>query len=257
MKYRAAFFDVDGVLKIPGPQEDPIKFDKEALGGLYSLKEKGLRIGYISGKSAEYVRECAKLSGIYDKNDIYAGENGGVIIISDFIFEYNKQKEDIEKARKKLEKNKMNGIYEIKLNGYNIPLKEEDKKASITLLFDPEISRMYKDFQDEFRRYFKDLERSLDFVFGDGYVDIIQKGCNKGYATLYICESLGLNSDEVIAVGDGENDIPMLYIAGFPACPSNSKDDVKAIVINRKGYVARNPVGKGTREICEYILENR
>jgi HAD superfamily hydrolase (TIGR01484 family) len=256
MKYRAAFFDIDGVLKEYSPQEAPKEFEKEAIEGISLLKDRGIITGYASGKCVDYLEGCAKISGIYDERDIFIGENGGVIKFSGSKRIYDKHMEEIRKAREKLERNRIGrDIYLVRINGLYIPLREEEKESSITLLFSPEIERQCKNFRKELKGYFDGLD-GLDFVFGESYVDINQKGCNKGYAIKNICEELGLDSGEIIAVGDGINDIPMLEIVGFPACPSNSKDDVKKIVTKRKGYVAKNPVGKGTREICEYVLRN-
>ncbi len=256
MRYKAAFFDVDGVLKEYSPQEAPKEFEKEAINGIILLKDNGIIIGYASGKCVDYLEGCAKISGIYDDKDIFIGENGGVIKSSGSKRVYDKHMDKIMKARERLERNRIGkDLYLVRINGLYIPLREEEKESSITLLFSPDIERKYKFFREELKGYFDGLD-GLDFVFGESYVDINQKGCNKGYAIKKICEELGLNLSEVIAVGDGANDIPMLEIVGFPACPSNSKENVKDFIKERKGYVAKNPVGEGTREICEYVLRN-
>lgn len=46
------------------------------------------------------------------------------------------------------------------------------------------------------------------------YYEIIQAGCSKGHAVLFLCNYLGIPPEYVIAFGDGRNDIDMFRAAG-------------------------------------------
>jgi hydroxymethylpyrimidine pyrophosphatase-like HAD family hydrolase len=41
-------------------------------------------------------------------------------------------------------------------------------------------------------------------------------------------EKRGLKPEEIIALGDEENDLPMFSVAGFSVAPANAKDKVKS-----------------------------
>ncbi len=84
-----------------------------------------------------------------------------------------------------------------------------------------------------------------------GYAIHIQPpGLGKGKALEKIAKLLGLDLSEVAAVGDGENDVEMLNIAGFSAAPGDAADDAKRAA----KYVASAPGGSGFKEIASLIL---
>ncbi len=51
---------------------------------------------------------------------------------------------------------------------------------------------------------------------------------NKGHGLLFLAERLGINPDRVMAVGDNENDIPMLREAGLAVCMGQATPIVQA-----------------------------
>lgn len=59
------------------------------------------------------------------------------------------------------------------------------------------------------------------------YLEFTNIDASKGSALKYLADSLGIKRDEVIAVGDGYNDISMIKYAGLGVAMSNAPDDVK------------------------------
>lgn len=51
---------------------------------------------------------------------------------------------------------------------------------------------------------------------------------NKGHGLLFLSERLGINPDRVLAIGDNENDIPMLRAAGLAVCMGQATAIVQA-----------------------------
>ncbi|MCD8369883.1 MAG: Cof-type HAD-IIB family hydrolase [Clostridiales bacterium] len=51
---------------------------------------------------------------------------------------------------------------------------------------------------------------------------------SKGNGVRMLCERLGIPVSQVIAIGDNQNDIPMLRMAGVSVAMGNAEDDVKA-----------------------------
>jgi Cof subfamily protein (haloacid dehalogenase superfamily) len=60
------------------------------------------------------------------------------------------------------------------------------------------------------------------------FFEVLDGKASKGEGLKTALEHLGLQSNEVIAFGDEENDLPMFQIAGFSAAPANAKDEVRA-----------------------------
>jgi hydroxymethylpyrimidine pyrophosphatase-like HAD family hydrolase len=78
-------------------------------------------------------------------------------------------------------------------------------------------------------------------------VDITARGVDKGYGIREVCKRASISLTEVLCVGDSLNDIPMLTIAGFSACPNNAVAEVKRIV----DFVAPSDSTRGLLEILD------
>ena len=60
------------------------------------------------------------------------------------------------------------------------------------------------------------------------YLEVIPRSINKGQGIRDVCKVLGFGTEEVIAFGDAENDIPMLLAAGTGVAMGNAAQKVKA-----------------------------
>jgi len=60
------------------------------------------------------------------------------------------------------------------------------------------------------------------------YYEIYSKSASKGAALAKFCEHNGIDTKNIIAIGDNENDISMLDVAGISAAVGNASDIVKA-----------------------------
>lgn len=61
----------------------------------------------------------------------------------------------------------------------------------------------------------------------DRYVEFNPAGIDKGSAAVQLGKSLNIQPSEIIAVGDNNNDLPMLEVAGLPVSVANGIDKVK------------------------------
>lgn len=59
------------------------------------------------------------------------------------------------------------------------------------------------------------------------YVEIMAPDVNKASGLRRLAEKLGFSMNEVMAIGDANNDVPMLKEAGFSAVMGSAKEDVK------------------------------
>lgn len=62
-----------------------------------------------------------------------------------------------------------------------------------------------------------------------GYYDIMKKGVTKASAIETLAEHLGIDKKEIIAIGDGGNDIEMLQTAGLKIAMKNATESLKQI----------------------------
>lgn len=74
---------------------------------------------------------------------------------------------------------------------------------------------------------------------------------NKGKSLEMVTKDMGISSEEIMAVGDSENDLEFLEVAGLKVAVSNADDELK----ENTDYVTENPYGDGTAEaIKKFIL---
>ena len=58
-------------------------------------------------------------------------------------------------------------------------------------------------------------------------IEVMNKNANKGNAIKLMSEKLGFKIDEIMAIGNEMNDIPMLDMAGFSVAMENANDYLK------------------------------
>ena len=59
------------------------------------------------------------------------------------------------------------------------------------------------------------------------YLEFMNKKASKGSAVQHLAEKLSFDLDEVMAIGDEENDRSMLEVAGCPVVMENGKSELK------------------------------
>ena len=60
-------------------------------------------------------------------------------------------------------------------------------------------------------------------------LEIVPPNVDKGSTLKFLCDSLKISSDEVIAIGDEANDLSMILFAGLGVAMGNAKDIVKVV----------------------------
>lgn len=61
------------------------------------------------------------------------------------------------------------------------------------------------------------------------YLELTHPSVNKGHALAILAEKLNISREEVMAIGDSNNDYPMLEYAGFAVAMGNASERVKGI----------------------------
>lgn len=83
----------------------------------------------------------------------------------------------------------------------------------------------------------EDARRKSEELFGkdceiaesyNGMLDFMPKGCDKGLAVRALSDIWGIKPDECVAIGDENNDAPMLKAAGLGVAMNNGREELKA-----------------------------
>lgn len=102
----------------------------------------------------------------------------------------------------------------------------------------------------------KDIEDALnDFkyidqleIYDSGFaLHITDKRVNKGTSLRYLCERNGINMENVMAIGDSQNDEDFLKEVGYKIAVANADDKLKEI----STYTCENMFGDGVAEAIE------
>ncbi|WP_239256387.1 sugar-phosphatase [Listeria ilorinensis] len=76
----------------------------------------------------------------------------------------------------------------------------------------------------------KELQEKYYIVRSVPYnLEFLHKGVSKGTALKQLADSLGISRDEVMAIGDAENDSTMLEYAGMPVVMDNAAEHIKQL----------------------------
>ena len=93
---------------------------------------------------------------------------------------------------------------------------------------------------------------SLELVGSLKYnIEINAAGVNKGKGLLELGEILGISREEIMAFGDGDNDIAMLREVGFGVAMQNADEEVKAVADYVTGSNDEDGVAKA---IARFVL---
>lgn len=77
---------------------------------------------------------------------------------------------------------------------------------------------------------------------GVEFINVLAPEVSKGKALTALASHLGVSLSEVVAVGDGSNDISLLSVAGLAVAMGNASDEVKAVAHHVTDDVTNNGV---------------
>ncbi len=105
------------------------------------------------------------------------------------------------------------------------------------------------------REFIAQFESSLNFswtvtpAYPDyHFINIIDKGVSKGKALEALTAYLKLSTKDVIAIGDGENDVSLLSSAGFSIAMQNAPPKLKSVANHITDDVEKSGVSQAIRK---------
>ncbi|HEY6536561.1 MAG TPA: phosphoglycolate phosphatase [Candidatus Nitrosocosmicus sp.] len=220
--------DIDGTITI----DDGGTISLEILSKFRYLVKLGYKIIYVTGRSSI---EAFILSVFGGTTRIAIGENGGVITKSyeDHMLLANKEK---------------------CLVGYDLLLKEFDnielksvhpRMTEIVLNRTFDVAKANKLFE----------KNNLDLIVVDSTYafHINEKKINKAYGLQHLLNSLKINPNEVVAIGDSETDIPLFNFCKNSVTFESSANTVKEMA----KFVVKGENGDGIINAIDLIIRDK
>ena len=221
---RALLTDIDGTITDPSR-----RINIGAVATIRSLVDDGVEVILASGNTACFMDALCKMIGTRGS---FIAENGGVFRIG-FTGSLH-----------------INGDVMLSKTAIGI-LQDNLRKTGSTLdLFNPD----YR-FSDRAFARTVPAEKVREILTGfpvqvidTGYaIHVQEKGINKGTALAALAKELGIDLQDVMAIGDSVNDIPMLERAGTGVTVANAHPDTKKAA----SYVTKKEYGDGFIEAVD------
>ena len=267
-KYKLLALDLDGTLTDNKKQVSQV--NKEAI---QKAQAKGVRIILASGRPVIGIRRIADELDLWNAGGYILAYNGGHIIDCKTGKDLVKKTIPMEYVHEICEVNRHYDVHPlcyneigvicendtdqyVKKEGYNnsIPvIKVDSLESQITK---PVVKFMVVGAPDELQEAFGHLQNrlngKLNLFFSEPYfMEITPPGIEKASALAALLSILSVSRDELIACGDGLNDIPMLEYAGLSAAMGNAYDETKKAA----DYIAASNEENGVAEVIQkYIL---
>jgi len=104
---------------------------------------------------------------------------------------------------------------------------------------------------DYIKKHLKDKGYGDFYVTDSGFaVHIAPRAIDKAYGLKEALKLIKVKPDNVIYIGDGENDIPVMRLVGFSVAVGNAPNSVKKVA----NYVVKKPNGEGFSEFITLLL---
>jgi len=130
---------------------------------------------------------------------------------------------------------------------------ERMARAEARLLEHPQVSAVGTDAQPQteitlHRTIYPDRDLSI--------VDILPAGCSKASALQRVADLRGISTNEILAIGDNWNDLPMLRLAGSAVLMDNAPEDLKQLARQHGWLIAASNDEDGVALTIEAALDN-
>lgn len=229
MQVKAAAIDVDGTLTVA---RGNTLLDCNGIAAVRLLEEKGVKVVLISGNSVPVVTGLSIYLGASGPS---LGENGCVAYYNGVIHHFCEGKPPREL------------INEITALGFKESWQNKFRFHEAALIPKERGSGV----ETIVERAVKLAEKWGFTAIWSGYALHIQPpGGGKGTGLRGAAKLLGLSEESFLAIGDGENDVPMLRAAGVSGAPGDASDEAKRVA----SIVAKAPGARGTLEIVSKVL---
>ncbi|WP_297637557.1 Cof-type HAD-IIB family hydrolase [uncultured Clostridium sp.] len=275
MKYKMVCIDMDGTLL--GKKR---KISEESKEVLRKARKKGVHIVITTGR---LYNNAAYFSDLIGVDSAVIGGNGAIIREKRKTEEIYRSKFNIDICQKLLHlankhkvvlhfhttnsiisnsyisinvakivlKGRRNEEFKIDLaaikrkKAWNKFLETEGEKITKTILFSPSAERI-----QAYRRELDQMKEITYFVSGTRSIEINMKDVSKGNAVKKLAEYYGVKREEIICIGDNENDVSMIKYAGLGIAMGNAIPKIKEVA----DYITDTNINDGVRKAVEKFV---
>ena len=246
MKYKLLVLDVDGTLLNSNKE-----ITARTQAALLKVQQMGIHIVLASGRPTNGVMPLAKALELDHYGGFILSYNGGQIInvqTGELLFEKRINPEMLPYLDKKAKKNDFaiftyHKDYILTDKPDNKHVKEEAALNNMRVIgvdnfpeavdFSPCKCVLASDNEEELvgleNHWKKRLDGVLDvFRSEDYYLEVVPQFINKGNTLGVLMEKLKITTEQVVVIGDGIADVPMLQLAGTSVAMGNARDSVKS-----------------------------
>ena len=218
MRYRAFATDYDGTLAHDG------QVDEQTVAALRRLAAAGCKLILVTGRQWPDLHRVFPQVAIFDR---VVAENGAVLIDP-----------PSGQARELADPPPAELIHALEEGGVQ-PL----YRGQVVLATVEPNEVLGRDLIEE-------LGLNCDVILNKGSVMILPRGIDKASGLRAALDELGISAGDTVAVGDAENDQPLLELAGFGVAVANALDSLK----QRASVVTNGDHGAGVRELIDTML---
>lgn len=274
MTYKLICTDMDGTL-----MGKNFTISEENIRAIKEVKEKGIQVALVTGRPYNAMKYFKNVLG---EDTHIISTNGTYFRLGDYEYKKALAKDEIKKIYEKGEKYSLTRHFK----GYkkvissdilwedhpyilvNKNVDEEDRIEIIEnatledavnnsnedimkcILFSDNVDNVIK-AKEELKK-----ENNMDLVVvsssGRNF-EVMPKGTSKGIAVKEFCNRIGIDLKEIVCIGDNENDLSMLEIAGLSIAMGNGSDEVKKMA----DYVTDTNLNSGVaKALDKLILKN-
>lgn len=231
-KIEAIAVDIDGTIT-----DSKRRICISAIEAIRKAEKRGIPTIIVTGNLVTYGYATSVLIGA---SGGVVCENGGVIFkegLNNDEIQVLSNKKYVEAAHEHV-KSKIEGIENIESNDNNY---RETEIVYYNLMPKETIVNALEDFE------YLDKIEIYDSNFA---IHITNKNVNKGSSLKFLCEQCNINIENVMGIGDSENDAEFLEETGLKIAVNNADEDLK----NISDYVCKNSFGEGVKEAIEKFV---
>ncbi|WP_294342698.1 Cof-type HAD-IIB family hydrolase [uncultured Clostridium sp.] len=280
MNYKLICIDMDGTLLDNSAKNIP----NENLEAIKSATEKGAKVAITTGRLFTSARYFSDLIGVKTpviaSNGAYIREKDSDKVIAEFLLGEENIKAILDVVKEydiRVFFNTVDTVITdkdiLQGNAYMEMNKDLPKEMQVKFLINEDLKSTSLRYKDEILKCIcinennvyntKEIEElkmklkeidSIEVVSSNhNNFEIMNKGVSKGKAVETLAKEYGIPKDEVIAIGDGENDLSMIKYAGLGVAMGNSSDFIK----EQADYVTDTNVNAGVGKVIKKFVLNK
>ncbi|AGK96188.1 sugar-phosphatase [Clostridium pasteurianum] len=267
--YKLIAIDMDGTLL-----KNDKTISKENFDAVQNARKNNVKVVLATGRPVKGIERYLKELNLVGEDEYAVTFNGALVqttnskhiigkallTLEDFHYLYNLSKELKVNIHAHTEeecitpKSSKYSILEAELN--SISLKETDfnNLDKNTII----VKVMFIDEEEILDRVIKSLPKELYEKYtivrsAPYFLEFLNKESNKGTGVKLLSEKLGIKQDEIICVGDADNDKHMIEYAGLGVAMGNADDKIKELA----NFVTKSNEDNGIAYIIDKFIFNK